>query len=458
MTELKTVVSSLEKLELTNKPTLIITDRVMKQIDYLHKKVGNNEWSGELITREEGTINDLDGWKVICEDIFLADIGTGAFTGYEVDKGGFKTVDIVEMYEQFPGLLDGSLKNHHLHSHHSMGVFFSGTDWSQLNDRSLISNYFIMLIVNIAGGAIAKVGFKANISNGENTKISFANDEEKTLKPLELKEKNKKEKLVVMDFKVEKEASIQIANLSLSSFTTTKLMEISSVPSTKEEIKQAISMLEAEINKEDVDEIFQRRYEAVKKAIEEDKKSIVNYSGESPDFGKRGKWDWKNGKWEQKELWEQPRDAFDEYKPFKKSKSISEMTEEEFQEFMKEEEPPKQKWEIRHARVYLNYLLSDYYDPANYKNPMEQIEQIEKEMDLVSREAYLQEMEFGMGEKFDSLFPYNDTKEYVKLLNVTKEFLLPYAKNSMLVKELIEMMESEAELNGEEEIKMIIHE
>ena len=45
-----------------------------------------------------------------------------------------------------------------------MGVFFSGTDWSQLNDRALVSNYFMMLIVNSKGDMIAKVAFKAKVT------------------------------------------------------------------------------------------------------------------------------------------------------------------------------------------------------------------------------------------------------------------------------------------------------
>lgn len=83
--------------------------------------MGNNEWSGELITSEEGKITDLEKWKITCEDIFLANIGTGAYTEYKVDEGGFKAPDVVEMYEAFPGLLDGTKKNHHIHTHHNMG-------------------------------------------------------------------------------------------------------------------------------------------------------------------------------------------------------------------------------------------------------------------------------------------------------------------------------------------------
>lgn len=99
----------------------MVTEKLQKQIDFLHSRVGDKEWSGELITSEKGSINDLDGWEIIAEDIYLVDVGTSGYTAYEVDKGGFKAADIVDMYEKYPGLLEGTQKAHHIHTHHSMG-------------------------------------------------------------------------------------------------------------------------------------------------------------------------------------------------------------------------------------------------------------------------------------------------------------------------------------------------
>ena len=115
--------NTLNKLELSNKPTVVVSEKLLSQINFLHNKEGNKEWSGELITSEEGKITDLDSWRIICEEMFLADIGNGGSTEYEVDKGGFKSVDIVEMYELFPGLLDGTKKAHHIHTHCLNGAF-----------------------------------------------------------------------------------------------------------------------------------------------------------------------------------------------------------------------------------------------------------------------------------------------------------------------------------------------
>lgn len=52
-----------------------------------------------------------------------------------------------------------------------MSCFFSGTDWSQLHDRGILSNYFLMLIVNFAGDWIAKVAFPGKITQKVTKKI-----------------------------------------------------------------------------------------------------------------------------------------------------------------------------------------------------------------------------------------------------------------------------------------------
>jgi len=109
--------SSLDKLELSNKPKLYLSAEIQKQINYLHSHAGSTEWSGELIVREEGSITDLDDFVMRAENVYLVDIGSAAFTGYEVDKGAFKAPDIINMFESFPGLLEGTHKNHHIHTH-----------------------------------------------------------------------------------------------------------------------------------------------------------------------------------------------------------------------------------------------------------------------------------------------------------------------------------------------------
>ena len=63
-TKFQPVQPSLERLALSNKPKVIVTQKLKNQIDWLHEKCGATEWSGELITSEINTINDLDNWTI----------------------------------------------------------------------------------------------------------------------------------------------------------------------------------------------------------------------------------------------------------------------------------------------------------------------------------------------------------------------------------------------------------
>lgn len=205
MIDLSKVVSSkMNWLELSNSPVFIVTDKLQKQIDWLHSTIGPKEWSGELITREEGNISDLDNWKIYGEEIFLVDVGTHTFTGYETEKGGFKAADITQMYDMYPGLLDGTLKNQHIHSHNNFGTFFSGTDNENLEDRAKESNYFLMLIVNFKNEHIAKVASVIKQKVTGDTIINFKNNNDGygSIK-LNNKKKDEQDMLMVMTCKVE---------------------------------------------------------------------------------------------------------------------------------------------------------------------------------------------------------------------------------------------------------------
>lgn len=264
----------LERLQLSNKPTLVITRKLQQQIKFLHDKVGRNEWSGELITSEIGTIHDLDDWKIVCEEIFLADVGSPGFTGYEVDKGGFKAADIGAMYDQFPGLLEGKQKNHHIHTHHNMGAFFSGTDWEQLEDRGCQSNYFMMLVVDFQKTYKAKVAWKAEQKVAAGTELHFANNTDELGMMTLTGAAKEKEVLVVMDCNIEYEEVPTDITLE----DTMKIMLLEFVDKEKvtpEEVRGLCGLLHQQTVDQLslVDESFRQRYESVKKAIEEESRS-----------------------------------------------------------------------------------------------------------------------------------------------------------------------------------------
>lgn len=98
--------------------------------------------------------------------IFLMDIGTAGFTEYETDT------DIVDMYDNVEDAMD--LKIGHIHTHHTMSTFFSGTDNEELQDNVDKHNYYLSLIVNFASTYSAKVAFLSDVHT--HSKMSYVND------------------------------------------------------------------------------------------------------------------------------------------------------------------------------------------------------------------------------------------------------------------------------------------
>jgi len=70
------------------------------------------------------------------------------------------TIDVVQKYKKFLIKTTKMITNCELiHSHNTMDVFFSGTDWSELEDNSHNHNFYLSLIVNNFMDFTAKVGF-----------------------------------------------------------------------------------------------------------------------------------------------------------------------------------------------------------------------------------------------------------------------------------------------------------
>lgn len=349
ITKFQPVQPSLERLALSNKPTVVITERLKKQIDWLHEKCGSTEWSGELITSETNTINDLDNWTVTCEDIFLVDVGSAAYTSYEVDKGGFKSADIIDLYDSYPGLLDGTKKAQHIHTHHNMQAFFSGTDWSQLEDRGVLSNYFLMLIVNFKGEYVAKVAFKAEKSGKDAVELNFANNLDGRA-PLTLAGQSAKEVLVVMDCNV---------------------------------------VFEKPDNT--VEESFSARYDAVKTALaaEAAKRTYTPAYTPYTGYGITPKRTWRQTEFT---AWDDEIDDVTVGKFPSKKKGIMDMTDAEWEKSNIKESSITEK----DAFFALSSYLSGTYDKSNYEPPLDLIIDLNKQLKKKAEmEEYL--MEFAHG-------------------------------------------------------------
>lgn len=126
---------------------MIIPESVEKKIRLLCREIHNIEWSGVLFYEVSGSFEEKN-LTVTCLDIYQMDIGNGAYTEYTMNPS-------VASY-----MLDHDLLNAyqgHIHSHHNMSTFFSGTDTQELRDGGNDTNHFVSLIVNNEGTYTAAI-------------------------------------------------------------------------------------------------------------------------------------------------------------------------------------------------------------------------------------------------------------------------------------------------------------
>lgn len=175
--------------EMSDHGKLIIPDNVLAQITYLHASVGKTEWSGILFFDvNKGSVADPKNFELEAKYIYLMDIGSAAYTEYEPDS------DLIDMYDKYEDAINW--KTGHIHTHHNMSAYFSGTDTGELKDNVDKYNYYLSLIVSFDGNYTAKVAFLSDveIQSGMNYL-----DESGVKKVFKTKEKEKRMVTVDMD-------------------------------------------------------------------------------------------------------------------------------------------------------------------------------------------------------------------------------------------------------------------
>ena len=130
---------------------LNINKQIEEQIDLLHTVVGAKEWSGVLLYTVNGDVDS--NVDVDVKGLFPMDIGTSAYTEYEFDE------NIMDMYDMYPNALDEQWRLGHIHTHHNMKAYFSGTDNQELKDNTPNHAYYLSLIVNFDKSYCARLCF-----------------------------------------------------------------------------------------------------------------------------------------------------------------------------------------------------------------------------------------------------------------------------------------------------------
>ena len=153
--------------EMEAKGKLVLPAKILAQINYLHSHIGRTEWSGMLLYDViKGNPSDPKNFELKVEHIFLMDVGSMAFTEYETDG------DIVEVYDEIPEAME--MKMGHVHTHHDMGAYFSGTDMDELMQNVDKHNYYLSLIVNFSSTYKARIAFLSDIHS--TAKLNYIDD------------------------------------------------------------------------------------------------------------------------------------------------------------------------------------------------------------------------------------------------------------------------------------------
>jgi len=133
---------------------MFISPEIISKIWFLCHKINTVEWSGIVFCKTEGHPINPETFSIRAIDILPMHKGEPTYTEFEVDER------IIDAYDNNPELED--CKMGIIHSHVNMGVFFSGTDSSTLNEYAKLSNFCISLIVNNKGEMVAKAAYPIN--------------------------------------------------------------------------------------------------------------------------------------------------------------------------------------------------------------------------------------------------------------------------------------------------------
>lgn len=140
-------------------PVLHISELLMRQIqDMCTRTPQGKEWSGPFFYKEiEGDISKPETFVLSGEFLYPMDIGSSVYTEYEIlPRPGTNKSPLVKWAMQH--VIGKKLQLGHIHSHHNMPVFFSGTDQDELEGNAQHHNYYLSLIVNNKYEMTARIG------------------------------------------------------------------------------------------------------------------------------------------------------------------------------------------------------------------------------------------------------------------------------------------------------------
>ena len=144
---METTIQKPKLLELEKKSSsykLLVSPELEKKIRYYLDRFPSIEYSGTLFYTVSGSF-ETNNLVINAFDFLLQDIGTGSYTEFS------ESPDVIGYMVEHPELLDETVYQGLMHSHHNMGAFFSGTDTSTLREEGSDRVHFVSLIIDTKG-------------------------------------------------------------------------------------------------------------------------------------------------------------------------------------------------------------------------------------------------------------------------------------------------------------------
>jgi len=153
--------------DICNKVVVKMNSKLLSQIQFMHNKEKNCEWSGTLIYKFAEDIKIEDLFKTTKEDRTI-DIEAFKFLLHDVGTSGGTEFDLSEeeIMEKMNYVVEG-YRTGLIHTHHDMDTYFSATDNNELLTNTPNYDMYLSLITNFKNGGepIARLCWKGEVQN-----------------------------------------------------------------------------------------------------------------------------------------------------------------------------------------------------------------------------------------------------------------------------------------------------
>lgn len=183
----------LELVKRSNTFKLIVTEELERKIRYYLDRFPNTEYSGTLFYKVTGSFKEMN-FEITAFDFILQDIGTSTYTEFNMSP------DVVAYMVVNPELLGEDVYQGLMHSHHTMGAFFSGTDYATLREEGSDRTHFLSLIIDTKGtyqAAITRIVEEEMTATGSARFLTF--NEQEASQPISYTFKRKRLEYFMLD-------------------------------------------------------------------------------------------------------------------------------------------------------------------------------------------------------------------------------------------------------------------